>query len=59
MFDRRDGVALDLSAVNHPAKAATRDEDDYHQPPHAESESTSPGVGRRSFWHLTCSEWQG
>jgi hypothetical protein len=54
--DRRDGVALDLSAVDHPGKTATGDEDDYHQPPQTDTELTAQGLGRRLLWHFTSSE---
>src|SRR5689334_4930557 len=55
-LDRRDGVALDVGAVDQPAQAAADDEDEGHQPPHADPQPTSPGFGRSLVWHLCCPE---
>jgi hypothetical protein len=52
-LDRRDGVALDVSAVDHPGQTGADDEDQDQHPPHADPEPTSPSFGRRLLWHLT------
>jgi hypothetical protein len=55
-LDRRDGVALDVGAVDHPARATADDQDKSHQPPHTDPEFAPPGFWRRWLWHLSCPE---
>jgi hypothetical protein len=56
--DGRDGVPLDVGAVDHPPQAACHDEYEDHQSPDADPQPPTASLGRSSLWHLLGSGWQ-